>query len=151
MFDESIEEWTAEGSDAFLGACQDIEAHFEQLRRDKSEGVKMLSLYKRNSTRGFNMSLLRISKNSGAFDLGTHSSYGFEMGLVLRGRGILYTKRHSVREDYKQVHLDANKAICFSRHRSHCLVAQSDIEALHFTVPYDERRFRSPTHQLVSA
>jgi hypothetical protein len=89
--------------------------------------------------------VLRISRNHGAFDLGTRSSYGFEMGIVLRGKGAFYSRRPLTNDKYKAVPVKHLMTLCFSRHRSHCIVAQEDLEALHVTIPYDERRFRVPT------
>ena len=88
------------------------------------------------------MSAVSIPAGYGAFEFGTVTTYGFEMGMVIKGEGMFFSKGIRKDEAYTVQPFKEMTAISFSRHRSHCIfVTTGTMEILNIQIPFSSGQF----------
>ncbi len=143
--DEHTLQWSALGREEHLGIPHDLGEVFQQLDRDGRKGVKIFYLDRKESPHGYVMSAVSIPAGYGAFEFGTATTYGFEMGMVLKGEGIFFSKGIRKDEAYTAQPFNEMTAISFSRHRSHCIfVTTGTMEILNIQIPFAARSAKLP-------
>ncbi|NUO78805.1 helix-turn-helix transcriptional regulator [candidate division KSB1 bacterium] len=137
MQDQHILGLSAAGQEEYLGPERDWGEIFRQMARDDKRGVKLFYLDRRESPRGYVMSAVSIPRGYGAFEFGTATTYGFEMGMVVAGEGLFFSKGLRKDEAYLCRPCKEKNAISFSRHRSHCILVTSEkMEILNIQMPF---------------
>jgi len=140
--DEHTLQWSVLGREEYLGTPHDLDEIFQQLARDERKGVKVFYLDRKESPRGYVMSAVSIPAGYGAFEFGTATTYGFEMGMVIKGEGRFFSKGIRKDEVYTVQPFKPMLAISFSRHRSHCIfVSKGPMEILNIQIPFASSRF----------
>ena len=69
----------------------------EANRIETPDRIKELLWFFKESPRGYVMSAVSIPAGCGAFEFGTATTYGFEMGMVVKGEGMFFSK--GIRKD----------------------------------------------------
>lgn len=135
--DDHILQWSMLGQEEYLGPERDLGEIFQQMARDDKRGVKLFYLDRKESPRGYVMSAVSIPRGYGAFEFGTATTYGFEMGMVVSGEGFFFSKGLHKDEAYTYRPCKERNAISFSRHRSHCIwVTSEKMEILNIQMPF---------------
>lgn len=137
MQDEHILRWSIMGQEEYLGAPKDFAKIMRQFDRNSKKGVKIAYLDRKESPRGYVMSAVSIPRGHGAFEPSTATTYGFEMGMVIRGEGVFLSKGLRKDENFSVQPFKEMMTIVFSRLRSHCIFVTSDkLEVLNIQIPY---------------
>jgi transcriptional regulator with XRE-family HTH domain len=140
--DEHILQWSVLGREEYLGIPCDLGEVFRRMDQDAKKGVKMFHLDRKESPRGYVMTAVSIPAGYGAFEFGTATTYGFEMGMVIGGEGMFFSKGIRKDEEFVQQRFKEMMTLCFSRHRSHCVFVTGDkMEMLNIQIPYAARHF----------
>lgn len=135
--DEHILRWSLVGQEEYLGTPKDFAKIMQQFDRNSKKGVKIAYLDRKESPRGYVMSAVSIPRGYGAFEPGTATTYGFEMGMVMRGEGVFLSKGLRKDERFSTQQFKEMMSIVFSRHRSHCIFVTSDkLELLNIQIPF---------------
>ncbi|MBC6951562.1 hypothetical protein DWB58_26855, partial [candidate division KSB1 bacterium] len=137
MRDEHILRWSIMGQEEYLGAPKDFAKIMRQFDRNGKKGVKIAYLDRKESPRGYVMSAISFPRGHGAFEPGTATTYGFEMGMVIRGEGVFLSKGLRKDEAFSAQPFKEMMTIVFSRLRSHCIFVTSDkLELLNIQIPF---------------
>ncbi len=137
MQDQHILGYSTLGQEEYLGPERDLGEIFQQMARDDKRGVKLFYLDRKESPRGYVMSAVSIPRGHGAFEFGTATTYGFEMGMVVAGKGFFFSKGLHKDDAYTCRPCKEKNAISFSRHRSHCIwVTSEKMEILNIQIPF---------------
>lgn len=137
MQDEHILRWSILGQEEYLGEPKDFAKIMRQFDGAGKKGIKIANLDRKESPRGYVMSAVSIPHGFGTFEPGTATTYGFEMGMVIRGEGMFLSKGFSKDEAFTVQRLNEMMTIAFSRRRSHCIFVTSDkLELLNIQIPF---------------
>ncbi len=135
--DQHILDNSTLGQEEYLGRPENLGEIFGQMAHDEKKGVKLFYLDRKESPRGYVMSAVSIPRGYGAFEFGTATTYGFEMGMVVAGEGLFFSKGLRQDEAYVSQPFKGGTAISFSRHRSHCILVTSEkMEILNIQIPF---------------
>ncbi len=135
--DKHILDYSTLGQEEHLGAARDLGEIFRQMEFDGKKAVKLFYLDRKESPRGYVMSAVSIPRGYGAFEFGTTTTYGFEMGMVVAGEGLFFSRGLRKDETYTCQPSKERTAISFSRHRSHCILVTSEkMEILNIQIPF---------------